>query len=267
MLLRPLRRPGPRPGREQGRHAERDLPRTTDDGSTGEGGDGTGVGRVRATRSEAGGFTLIEVAIVAVIVSIMVVIGMGGIQQWLRDQRGKDMARQFADLLMVSRAEALRSREPVVVYFESDRGGNALTDGAGRAVAALAIRDLDGDGNPDSGERFGQVAFPPPGSISWGHTAATDVALGDPGGSPGNPPSASLTFDQPDGSDATWVAFMPDGTPRAYVDDSLAGTGAIGTGAGAIYVTSGSRDYAVVLSPLGIVHVQVWDPGAGRWRR
>lgn len=223
--------------------------------------------RVRATRKRASGFTLIEVAVVAVIVSIMVLIGFNGMQQWIRNQRGKEMARQFADVLMVSRGEALRSREPVVVFFTTDKLGSGLTDASGAAVAALAIRDLDGDGLVDSGERFTQVAYPAPGSISWGHSLATDIALGDPAGTAGNPPTASLTFDQPDGTDATWIAFMPDGTPRAYVDDSLAGTGAVGTGAGAIYLTSGSRDYAVVLSPLGTVHVQVWDAGAGQWRR
>lgn len=222
---------------------------------------------MRAERKRARGFTLIEVAIVAVIVSIMVLISMGGLQQWIRNQRGKEMARQFADLLMVSRAEALRSGDPMVVFFSADRSGSPLLDGSGSAVAALAIRDMDGDGVIDGGERFTQVGYPPPGSISWGHTDATDIALGDPGGSPGSPPTASLTFDQPDGSSATWVAFLPDGTPRAYVDDSLAGTGAVGTGAGAIYLTSGSRDYAVVLSPLGTVHVQVWDADAGQWRR
>lgn len=221
---------------------------------------------MRARRKTARGFTLIEVAIVAVIISIMVLVGMGGLQQWIRNQRGKEMARQFADLLMVSRSEALRSGEAVVVFFNADRGGNPLTDAAGAAVAALAIRDLDGDGNVDSGERFTQVAYPPPGSISWGHTDATDIAMGDPG-TAGSPPPAALNFDQPDGTAATWVAFLPDGTPRAYVDDSLAGTGAVGTGAGAIYLTSGSRDYAVVLSPLGTVHVQVWDPDTGQWRR
>lgn len=222
---------------------------------------------MRATRKRAGGFTLIEVVVVAVIVTVMVLIGFSGMQQWIRNQRGKEMARQFADVMVVSRAEAVRSRQPVVVFFNGDMSGATLTDSAGEAVAALAIRDLDGDGIIDAGERFTQVPYPTPGSISWGHSAATDIALGDPGGTAGNPPVDSLTFDQPDGSDATWVAFLADGTPRAYLDDSLAGTGAVGTGAGAIYLTSGSRDYAVVLSPLGTVHVQVWNAEAGQWRR
>jgi prepilin-type N-terminal cleavage/methylation domain-containing protein len=222
---------------------------------------------VETTRNRADGFTLVEVAVVAVIVSIMLVGTIGGMQQWMRNQNGKELARQFADVLMVGRAEALRGREPVVIFFNADRNASALLGSNGDAVAALAIRDLDGDGNIDAGEYFTEVAYPPPGTISWGHTLATDLALGDPAGSAGSPPTASLTFDQPDGSAATWVAFMPDGTPRAYVDDTLAGTGAVGTGAGAIYLTSGSRDYAVVLSPLGTVHVQVWNESTGQWRR
>lgn len=221
---------------------------------------------VRATRTRQSGITLIEVAVVAVIVSIMVLIGFSGMQQWVRNQRGKEISRQFADILMVSRSEALRAGEPVVVYFNTDRAGSSLRDANGNPVAALAIRDLDGDANVDTGELFTQVAFPPPGSISWGHTDASDIALGDIG-TAGSPPASAVTFEQPDGSAASWVAFLPDGTPRAYVADTLAGTGAVGTGAGAVYVTSGDRDYAVVLSPLGTVHVQVWDPNAGQWRR
>lgn len=222
---------------------------------------------METTRSRADGFTLVEVAVVAVIVSIMLVISIGSMQQWMRNQNGKDLARQFADVLMVSRSEALRGREPVVIFFNADRAGSPLIGSNGAAVAALAIRDLDGDGDIDAGEDFTEVAYPPPGTISWGHSIATDLALGDPAGTAGSPPTASLTFDQPDGTPATWVAFTPDGTPRAYVDDSLAGTGAVGTGAGAIYLTSGARDYAVVLSPLGTVHVQQWNESTGQWRR
>jgi prepilin-type N-terminal cleavage/methylation domain-containing protein len=222
---------------------------------------------VETTRSRASGFTLVEVVVVAAIVSTLIVISVGGMQQWVRNQKGKEMARQFADVLMVGRAEALRSREPVVIFFNADRAGNPLLGSNGVAVAALVIRDLDGDGNIDAGESFTEVDYPPPGTVSWGHSMATDIALGDPAGTAGNPPTASLTFDQPDSSAATWVAFMPDGTPRAYVNDTLAGTGSVGTGAGAIYITSGSRDYAVVLSPLGTVHIQAWNDNTGQWRR
>ena len=42
--------------------------------------------------------------------------------------------------------------------------------------------------------------------------------------------------------------------------------GAIGTGAGAVYLTNGARDYAIVLSPLGGVRVSAWDGSLNQWR-
>lgn len=210
---------------------------------------------------------MIELMVTAVVVAALIAVSAGGIQNWLRNQRSKDTARQLADILLVSRGEAIRSGEIHVVFFNTDKNGGAITDGAGRPVVALAIRDGDGDGEIDAGERYTSVPYPPPGSLFWGHASATDRAAGDPAGAAGNPPAAAWTFDQPDGSDATWIAFLPDGTPRAYVDDSAAGTGSLGSGAGAVYLSSGERDYAVVLTPLGGVQVQAWDGSSSQWRR
>lgn len=220
-----------------------------------------------ARRREAMGFTLVEVVVVSVVLATLLAIAGAGLGQWSRNQRAKDTARSIADLLTVSRAEAVRSRRIHVVFFGRDKAGAELADASGQPAAAVSIVDLDGDGAIDANERFGVVAEANDGSAVFGHSLASDRASGDPAGSSGSPPSAAFTFDRPDGSAASWVALLPDGTPRAYVDDSLAGTGAIGTGAGAIYVTSGMRDYAVVLSPLGAVQVQVWDSEQQRWRR
>jgi hypothetical protein len=59
--------------------------------------------------------------------------------------------------------------------------------------------------------------------------------------------------------------FRPDGIPRGYSTGPYA-EGAIGTGGGAVYLTNGIRDYAIVLSPLGGVQVDAWDVGSGAWR-
>lgn len=222
---------------------------------------------MKANRLRHSGFTLIELMIVTAIIGIMVAGASVGMQQWLRNQRSKEIVRQFANTLMVSRAEAVRSRDPIIVFFNTDENGDSLVNVNGDPVAALAVRDLDGDGSFDAGEQFAQVGYPVPGSLSWGHVMASDRAVGDPGGTAGSAPVAPITFDKPNGADATWVAFLADGTARAYVDDTLAGTGAVGSGAGAIYVTSGDRDYAVVLTPLGTVQVQVWNDATGQWRR
>ena len=104
------------------------------------------------------------------------------------------------------------------------------------------------------------------GSLSWGHTMALDRAEGDPGGAGGTPPVAPWTFTKPDGTLAQWVAFRPDGIPRGF-DAAPFDAGDVGSGPGAVYVTSGERDYAIVLAPLGGVSVATWNPALGGWRQ
>jgi hypothetical protein len=51
-------------------------------------------------------------------------------------------------------------------------------------------------------------------------------------------------------------------------EGALGTCGAIGAtalGGAAFYLTNGTRDYAVVLSPMGGVRVHVWNSGAGAW--
>jgi hypothetical protein len=38
-----------------------------------------------------------------------------------------------------------------------------------------------------------------------------------------------------------------------------------GGGGGALYLTDGERDYAIVLSPIGGVRVHLWIPANGAW--
>ena len=74
------------------------------------------------------------------------------------------------------------------------------------------------------------------------------------------------TFLDPGDDPARWVVFLPDGIPRAFAIDPFE-VGDVGTGSGAVYVTSGARDYAIVLAPLGGVRVHAWDRGAEAWTR
>jgi hypothetical protein len=60
------------------------------------------------------------------------------------------------------------------------------------------------------------------------------------------------------------VLFRPDGIPVSFTFSGgtcgqIAGTG---SGGGALYITNGERDYAVVLSPLGSARVHLWAAGA-----
>ena len=65
---------------------------------------------------------------------------------------------------------------------------------------------------------------------------------------------------------ASYVLFRSDGLPRLFAPGAnCASVGASGGGGGAIYVTNGSRDYAIVLQPLGTARVHRWDLKAGAW--
>ena len=60
------------------------------------------------------------------------------------------------------------------------------------------------------------------------------------------------------GRAASWVMFASDGLPHRFTENAAprrpaTTLGPIGEAGGAIYVTNGKRDYAVVLSPLGTV--------------
>ena len=80
----------------------------------------------------------------------------------------------------------------------------------------------------------------------------------------GDPDFACCTFTDPAGNPSRWVVFLPDGMPRAFSTGPFA-AGAVGAGGGAVYVSSGTRDYAVVLAPLGGVRVHSWNRGASAW--
>lgn len=57
--------------------------------------------------------------------------------------------------------------------------------------------------------------------------------------------------------------FRGDGIPVTF--DAGCNVGTIGSGNGAVYVTNGDRDYAVVLTALGAVRVHAWNAVEGAW--
>ena len=76
--------------------------------------------------------------------------------------------------------------------------------------------------------------------------------------------TSGSSFATPVGGASTWVAFMTDGRPLAF--DAACSMGQLGSGNGAVYLTNGLRDYAVVLNPLGGVRIHAWNPGAAQWQ-
>lgn len=223
-----------------------------------------------ARRRRKSGFTLIEVMIIIAVVGVMSGLALTVIGRRVGDQRAKAAVRSVSNLMQVARIESIRTGVNHVVYFQLDPADDPLLDNTGVAVAALLIADADGDGIADAGEYKASVPFDSTNSLSWGSTYAAVGSDAAPNDNPGgtfpatNPDFSCCTFQTPGGGDARAVVFLPDGMPRAFSTGPFA-MGPVGGGGGAVYVTSGTRDYAVVLTPLGSARVHSWNRGADAW--
>ncbi len=215
-------------------------------------------------------FTLMEAMVVVAIIGVIAAIGGMRMNDWLGETRAKAGVRNLADLMMLARAEAIRTGDNHIVLFDLDAAGGDLTDTSGQHAASLLIRDVDGDGIVDSGEKIAAVPVDPSGLLRWGSTFAAATSTQAPDDNPdADFPNVDLdflccTFTKPDDSDARWVVFQPDGIPRSFSISPFTAGDAM-SGSGAVYLTSGSRDYAVVLSALGAVRVHIWNSGSSAW--
>jgi len=211
------------------------------------------------------GTSLVEMMLIVAVIGVLASTGGVAMRSWLSAQLVQSTSRSIADLVHQGRGEAIRTGVTHLVFFQTDADASALVTPAGDAAAALLIRDDDGDGAPDSNEFVRAVFADDTNRLSWGVTTATTPVPTDPTPDHGQPPPSPWTFQQPDGSAANWVALFPDGTPRSFAVGPFAAD-PLGSGAGAVYLTDGSRDYAVVVASLGGVRVHGWDAAAGAWR-
>lgn len=221
-----------------------------------------------ASRRRFGGFTTIEVMIVVAIIGIFAALAIPSWRAYQRNLQLRAAARVVANAFAYARSHALATgnRHVVVLAVDADDAcGNAIENSQGRPVPVLVYEDNDGGAANccyDPGEeRLAENAVP---GVNWGVTPAP------PAGPPQSPEdtgggdyTTGSSFTQPDGSDAAWVSFGGDGIPVAF--NSACNFGATGTGAGAIYLTNGARNYAIVLNPLGTSNVERFDPNADAW--
>lgn len=210
------------------------------------------------------GFTIVELMTVVAIVGILTALGAPLLNQFFVDQHAKHAARAVADLLVLARSEAVRTGRNQIVFFQTDADGNALVNAAGSGIPALLLQDDAGasNGKIDAGERRVDLQAEP--NVNWGVGHATGPAPGD--ADPNGKFATGQTFRNAAGAAAKWVVFRPDGVPRAFSAVGAYAEAGVGTGNGALYLTNGRRDYAVILSALGGVRVSSWDVAQARWR-
>lgn len=219
------------------------------------------------TRRRSAGFTMVEIMIVATILGITVALAIPNFQRWVSDQRVKAAARSVADAFTLARAEAIRTGRIHIVFLSEERPGVPLVDSNG-ITKPIAILDDGREGTAnqncriDAGE--GVLYVNPEFGVQWGATfAGTNRAPLDPVPD-GTAIGDGISILDGAGAETTWVAFQPSGVPvGATAGCNLGDTG---SGSAAVYVSNGTRDYGVVMTPLGGVHVHGFDQTADDWR-
>ena len=215
----------------------------------------------------AEGLTLIEVMVVVAIVAVTAALAVPSWLQFQSDQRVRTATRTVANALQFARAQAIATGNNHAVYFGmgpgTDACGTPLLDSTGNIVPILVLDDGPaGAGSNcciDGGDTVATIVRGQAG-VLWGATRATAPPAADSGGGTF---ATGATFTDPNGTQARWVLFRPDGIPVAFTP--ACNRGEVGSGGGGVYLTNGNRDYAVVLSPLGTVKVHRYEAGSGGW--
>jgi len=222
------------------------------------------------TRDHRAGISLIELAVVLGIIAALAAAAIPSVQDMLERRRLQGFARDLGNVFQIARSQAIRTGNYQIAYFgplgTADPAGTVLVDSTGATVPMLILDD----GSPatanchiDGGED--RETIPLPSHVGFGVSEATVKVPTDAGSAAFSPPQAGgTTASDPSNNPTNWVLFRPDGIPVGF-DPTATTCGTIGdtgTGGAGLYVTSGGRDYAVTLAPLGGVRVHAWT-GAG----
>ncbi len=220
----------------------------------------TTIGRAARTRA---GFTLIEMVIVVAILAIVAVAAIPTLLGGSDNARLKAAVRELSAAFDLARSEAIRTGEIHIVFVGTDASGNALPDFNGAPAIVSVVNDgVPGSANQNCQIDAGEVvlAMAPRAAVAAGVLPgvvqlAEDVGTGLIG--------TGSTFTEPDGDPASWVLFQPQGTAHGF--DAACAIGALGTGAGGIYLNNGTRQFGYALRPMGNGRVRIWEEGSAAW--
>ena len=215
--------------------------------------------------SRRAGFTLIEIMVVVGIIAVFAALAVPSWRQYQANLQLRAAARAVSNAYAYARSHALSTGNRHMVVFgvtANDVCGNSIEDAQGNPVPILVYEDLNKDCCFDAAElRLTERAVA---GVNWGVTPAPPAGpAASPQDAGGGDYTTGSSFAEPDGSDAAWVSFGPDGIPLAF--NAACNLGMTGTGAGAIYLTNGNRNYAVVLNPLGTGNIERFDSVPNQW--
>lgn len=223
----------------------------------------THPGRHGGRDRERHGFTLIEIVVSMAVLAIVAALAVPTMGRWAQNQRLAGSAGAVDDAISYARGEAVRTGNIQLLFVGQDTAGNALVDENGRTVDLLVVDD----GRPGSANQNCQIDA---GEASLGVTLERDVSFGvgiAGGPVPTDAGAASVTggttFLDAGGNAASWILFRPEGPPVRFSADCT--TTALGTGGGGIYLTNGTRDKAVLVSPLGTTRIHSLGGSGESW--
>jgi type II secretory pathway pseudopilin PulG len=221
--------------------------------------------------------------VVVAIIGVLAVVARPQLRRTFENQRGKAAVRSVADAFQLARSESIRTGNNVLLVMIDATGASNPTPTELSTVNSVDITDpivIVNDGPSSTANCRIDAAeilhrFPAHQGVDWGTTstlAGTTPAPFDTGSGAANLATGS-SFTDASGSasnPASWVLFQPDGLPRLFTPQSGGGCSAIGQpalGGGAIYLTTGNRDFAAVMSPLGTARAHIWNQVTGSWKQ
>ncbi len=214
--------------------------------------------------SPSSGFSLIELAVVLLVVGVLTALAVPSITRYRMSEQTRESAQVIATALRAARSAAIKEGVQHFVIF------NPAVPPSVVGAAVRVVRDIDGDwietvvdrgmdyrflpGKHEDVQPYGMGLTTPFAGYAPAPNDSVAATLGNV------TDGASFPIDPNTGRPA--VGFTAQGvavdlnTPTAW-----------GTGAGAFYVTDGSRAvYAALVGPLGEVRVRALNPGTGEWQ-